>query len=680
MRDRISLLALLGWIFLFVSFQPAANTIPIRPIYDVGELSNLCQNAITEANQRLEAISSIPKNDRTLENTLLAFENSVADFDAKTGLLTFMNYVSPVKATATESTECEEKTNQFLASLFTRKELYLVIRDTYLSMRPIQAIPDAIKRLFSETIKKFERNGMHLPDAELQRVKDLNETLATLSTQFSNNLNTDTTTLEFTLDELQGASKDFLARLEKTPAGKYRVTTKNPDYFEVIENVQNSETRHKMLFAYENRAATQNTAFMEQAIRIRQELASILGYPTWADYQQAVNMAKNAKTVLQFLTNLKEKLKERNKTELAQLLRLKQEQDPTATELKPWDIRYFSNQLKKRDYNFDKNAVRAYFPADTVIRGMFDVYARLLGIQLTSIQDTVLWAPNVHLYGIKDAESGRLIGYFYADLFPRAGKYGHAAAFSLIKGRKLEDGSYHPTVSAMVANFNPPTADKPALLSHEDVETLFHEFGHIMHQTLTQAPYSSLSGTAVAIDFVEAPSQMLENWVWSPEILAVLSGHYQRPEEKLPTELLDKMLRARDFNQGYFYTRQLLFGLLDMEYHTTKSNVDTTEVYNRLYQELFGITPMEGGHFSASFGHLMGGYDAGYYGYLWSEVYSEDMFTRFQTAGLLNSTVGLHYRRAILEKGNMVDAIELLREFLGRDPSTDAFFKRLKIE
>jgi thimet oligopeptidase len=216
-------------------------------------------------------------------------------------------------------------------------------------------------------------------------------------------------------------------------------------------------------------------------------------------------------------------------------------------------------------------------------------------------------------------------------------------------------------------------------MKHEEVRTLFHEFGHIMHQTLTQAPYASLSGSSVDQDFVEAPSQMLENWVFSPEILKTISGHYKDHSKKLPPELLKKLIQARDFNQGYFYTRQLFLALLDMNYHTSSGKVDTTETYHHLYKELIGLDPMPTGHFQASFGHLMGGYDAGYYGYLWSEVYAADMFTRFEKEGLLSSKTGHDYRKYILEQGKMMDASDILEKFLGRKPNNEAFYKKLHI-
>ena len=309
---------------------------------------------------------------------------------------------------------------------------------------------------------------------------------------------------------------------------------------------------------------------------------------------------------------------------------------------------------------------------------MFDVYSKILGVRFEEVKDASVWAPGVKLYRILNASDSALIAHFYTDFIPREGKYSHAAAFNLVTGRRLPDGSYVKPVSAIVANFTPPADGKPSLLTHDEVETTFHEFGHIMHQTLTKAPYASLAGTRVARDFVEAPSQMLENWVWSPEILASLSGHYKDNSKKLPPELLKSMMEARDYNQGLFYTRQLYYALMDMAYHTTKGDFDTTKVQEKLHKEITGLDPVPGGHWEASFGHLMG-YDAGYYGYLWSEVYAQDMFTRFEKDGLLSDKVGADYRHVILESGNMQEAADLVTQFLGRKSTRDAFFKKLHI-
>jgi thimet oligopeptidase len=650
---------------------PASEPRLIKSDYKPGELTTLCDAAIAKVQSRLDAIGSLKSEAATLDNTLLAFENAMADFSDESTPLTFMGYVSTDEAVSAEGSACEEKLGQFYVGVFTR-------RDIYDNVRTQTARTTAEQRLLSETIKGFEINGLKLSDAELEKVKALKSELSTKESKFSANLNSDATKVEFAQEELIGASPDFLNRLSKSPEGKYIVTTKSTDYLEVMQNVSVAETRHKMLLAYLNRAADANTKLLEEAVVLRAQIAKLLGYETWADYRTSNRMVENKKNALSFLNDLKGKLALRNQQDFAQLLKFKKELDPSATQLDQWDITYLSTQLQKRDYSLDTEKIREYFPADKVISGLFEVYSKLLGVKFVQVKDAKVWSPDVRLFEIHDPASDALIGYFYADFVPRQGKYGHAAAFPLISGHVLPDGSYTVPVASIVANFTPPSGDKPSLLTHDEVETLFHEFGHIMHQTLTRAPYASLSGTAVAQDFVEAPSQMLENWVWSPEVLNIISGHY-KTGEKLPQEMLEKMLAARNFGQGLAYTKQLLYALFDMTIHTQTEAVDVTKTYDDLYREIMGQEPLAGGHFAASFGHMMGGYDAGYYGYLWSEVYAQDMFSQFPENDLMNQKVGARYRSVILERGGMQEAIDLLREFLGREPNAEAFFKKLGI-
>ena len=642
----------------------------IRSNYAAGEVTELCLAAISKIENQLTAISSASVKD--VDSTLLAFENAMADFNDDVQPLTFMGYVSKDEQISKEGSTCEEKLGEFYVGVFTRRDLY----DSLKNLKPRTA---GEQRLLSETLKGFESNGLKLSDETLAKVKALRTELSAKEAKFSANLNADATTVEFTQDELKGAPADFLGRLNKTEDGKYIVTTKSTDYSAVMQNVEVSESRHKMLLAYLNRSATENTQLLEEAVVIRNQVAKLLGFDNWADYRTANRMAKNKQNALDFLNDLKSKLAIRNQQDFDLLLKFKKELDPSAKSLDQWDLIYLSTQLQKRDYSIDIEKIREYFPADTVIAGMFEVYSKLLGVKYVQVQNPDVWSSDVRLYEVRDPSTDKLLAYFYADFVPRQGKYGHAAAFPLIAGRKLADGSYTVPVASIVANFSPPTADKPSLMTHDEVETLFHEFGHIMHQTLTTAPYASLSGTSVAQDFVEAPSQMLENWVWSPEILNLISGHYKNTSEKLPKQLLEKMLAAKDFGQGNAYTKQLLYALFDMTIHTQAGAVDVTKTFDDLYRQIIGQEPIAGGHFAATFGHMMGGYDAGYYGYLWSEVYAQDMFSQFPADDLTNSTVGGRYRSVILERGGMQEAIELLREFLGREPNADAFFKKLGI-
>ena len=646
----------------------------IRSDYQAGEIAALCAQAMVDAKAKLDAVASVASAERTFDNTVLAYEKVNADLSDAATPLTFMGYVSTHEAARKEGSKCEEDYGQFAVEVNTRKDLYVALKDQ--SPRN-----DDEKRLLSETLKGFESNGLRLPDDQLAQVKDLKQKLSAAESQFSTNLNGDTSQVELTQAELAGLPADYVGRLHPNADGsKFIVTARESDAGVFLSNASNAEARHKWMSAYTNRQSVANTALLEKAISLRSQIATLMGYATWADYRIHGRMAQDSQTVLTFLNGLKAKLADRTRGDIAKLLAFKKELDSTATQVDNWDINYLSYQLKKRDFSLDAEKVREYFPADVVVQGMFDVYSQMLGVKYTEIAGAQVWSPDVKLYKIENAQDSRLIGYFYTDFIPRSNKYGHAAAFPLIAARKLPTGEYSKPVASIVANLTAPSAGRPSLLSHDDVVTIFHEFGHIMHQTLTRAPYASLSGSNVAQDFVEAPSQMLENWPWSAEVLNKLSGHYLDHSQKLPADLLQKMIAAREFNQAYAATRQLTFALLDMTYHTTQGPVDTTAVYDRLFEDMIGVKAIPDGHFAASFGHLMGGYDAGYYGYLWSQVYAEDMFTKFTATGdLLSPQVGAKYREVILESGNMKDALDLLREFLGREPNSEAFFRKLHI-
>ncbi len=663
-----SLLALLS---STANATTAAGT--IRSDFEPGELIELCVQAVAQTGTQFDSIAQITPEARTFDNTVLAFENANARFQEIVTPLIFMAYVSPNKITNTEAADCEVQVGDFGVKTLGRKDLYVALKDQ-------TGRNSAEARLHQKTLEAFEANGLKLADDQLAQLTQLFSRLNKLQSTFSDNLNKDSTQIELNTEELDGVSLDFLARLKKSGDGsRLIVTTKATDYVHVMENAKKSETRKKMLLAYQNRQAETNTQLLEQALTIRQQIAQLMGRATWAEYQlKTGRMAKNPETVFEFLHGLKDKLSVKKQDDLNQLLEFKKSLDSSATSVEAWDIAYLGNQLKKRDYALDTELIKEYFPANHVIQAMFEIYSQILGVRYEEVSDTQTWSPDVKLYKITDQKSNHTIGYFYTDFVPRQDKYEHFAAFTLIGGRLMPDG-YNQPISAIVGNFNPPANGKPALLRHEEVETLFHEFGHIMHQTLTRAPFASLSGSSTSRDFVEAPSQMLENWIWQESILNRISGHYLDSRQKLPKELLQKMLAAQNFQQGYFYTRQLLLALTDMTFHTATGPVDVTATFDRMYKEVIGIEPLAGGHFVAGWGHLMGGYDAGYYGYLWSEVYAQDMFTAFESTDLLNPEVGARYRQIILESGNMEDAQDLISRFLGRPSNNEAFLRKLGI-
>jgi thimet oligopeptidase len=644
----------------------------IRYEYEKDEITKLCDGAINEAKARLDVVAGLPASERNFESSMMEFESALSDFSDTATPLVFMGYVSQSEFLRKEAEACEKKVGEFTVNVFTRKDLYDSLKD-------LKGANGGQTRLLSETLESFVKNGLKLPPEKLTKMRELKTELSRLETEFSANLNNDTTSVFFTLDELAGVPDSTVSRFKKTPDGLFIATTKSTDYTQVMQNASKPETRKKMLAAYQNRALA-NTPLLEKALDIRSQIAKLMGYQNWAQYRINGRMAKNDKEVFKFLGGLKTKLAVRNKADTEKLLKFKRETDKNATSVDIWDLTYLSYQLKKRDFTLDDEKIREYFPSDFVMNGVFDVYSELLGVRFEKVEGASVWANGVSQYRVIDKKTNQLVAYFFTDLAPREGKYGHAAAFSLILGRWTKANKYSVPVSSIVANFNPPAGGKPSLLNHDEVETLFHEFGHIMHQTLTRAPYASLSGTSVRQDFVEAPSQMLENWVWDSNILNRLSGHYKNTSDKLPPEILKQLLAAKDFNQGYFYTRQLFLGLFDMTIHTAKGPVDTAKVHDSLYSQILGIKPLVGGRFAAGFGHMMGGYDAGYYGYLWSEVYAQDMFTRFENGKILDPTIGERYRRTILERGNMVEPLQLITAFLERAPNNQAFFKKLGIK
>jgi thimet oligopeptidase len=348
------------------------------------------------------------------------------------------------------------------------------------------------------------------------------------------------------------------------------------------------------------------------------------------------------------------------------------------SEIKAWDYRFYMNLREEKEFMVDHELVKQYFPLQKVTEGLLEIYQHLLALKFVEVTNPKTWHPEVRLFEVYDAKNPKeFVGNFYLDLHPREGKYGHAAVFGLQPSFGFGDSSpesrkQYP-VAAMVANFTKPGKEKPSLLNHQEVVTYFHEFGHVVHQICSKTKYSRFSGTRVERDFVEAPSQMLENWCWEKESLLKMSGHYQTGAP-LPEHILEKLVAAKNANAGIFNFRQMFFGIFDQTIHSM-SSANTEQVYNSLMHKVFQVPPSPGTNGSASFGHLAGGYDATYYGYLWSEVYSADMFDSKFRGNVLDQKSGIEYREKILLVGGTRDAIDSLKDFLGREPNSNAFMK-----
>ncbi|KAF1073844.1 M3 family metallopeptidase [Methanogenium sp. MK-MG] len=650
-------------------FVPGEKS-PIQTHYSPGEITELSAAAEETANASLSTIAEIPADECTFDNTLIAFDRIMTDYADAVCPLVLMGSVYPDAEIAAEGMSCEESAAVFDTRVYTRRDLYDVLREQ--TPRNTEE-----SRLYTLTIRAFEKNGLKLSEESLTKVREMKTTLSGLETRYSANLNNDNTTLEFTGDELAGISPASMAMFSPTPQGTYLVTMKYPDYIAVMTYAKNCGTRMRMYEAYNNRQADTNTALLEEAIVLRQKIARELGYSTWADYRIDGRMAEKTGTVMAFLTAMQEPLQEKYRDEMADLLAIKQSMDPTATAVDAWDVIYLQEIQKKQQYAYDEEEVREYFPVDTVLQGLFDTCGTLFGIRFTEMTNAPVWSPDVRLYAVKNLTNDT-IGYMYLDLYPREGKYGHFCAAEAISGRQ-KDGAYSVPVMAIIGNFHKPEDDRPSLLTINEIETLFHETGHAMHYLLTTAPYGTLSGFSVEWDFVETPSQTLEEWVWDPEVLASISGHYTNSSEKIPADLRDRVIAARNVGTGALYSRLLVNSLEDMRFHTATEPVDVTEVWYRTHEEVMGTRPLPGTHQPASFGHLMGGYDAGYYGYLWSKVYALSIVDAFRENGMTNPTLGMKFRDEILSQGNMEDGMVLLEHFLGREPGPEALYEHLNI-
>ncbi|MBI5208468.1 MAG: Zn-dependent oligopeptidase [Elusimicrobia bacterium] len=650
--------------------------------------------AIARAKARCRALADLPAGRRTFENTVMELDRLQDDLSTELAARAFLQHVSPDEDVRKASRGCDASVDKFFVDLWSREDLYRAVQD-YAAKR--EALEGQDAKLLRKTLDAFRRAGLALGPVERARLKLLKSQLVELELAYRARLGEVKDTLAVTAKELDGLPPDFVARL-KRDGPSFLVTMDAPDYYGFMQNAKDPAARRRLEELYLRRGGPENVALLEEALLVRRRIARTLGYESYAHYVLEERMAKRPEAVRAFLSRLRSRLGRMAKAERRELLGLKRRDLPAAKTLESSDLFYYFNLLKKTRYRVDEEETKAFFPMDGVLAGMFSLFGDVLGVRFSQVRPARAWHPDATLHEAADAQSGKALGRFYLDLHPREGKYKHMAVFGLVGGR-AEPGGYRAPVCAMVGNFSPPSKTQPALLKHSEVATLFHEFGHVLHQLLTKARHPRFSGTNVLRDFVEAPSQLLENWVWEAPVMERLSGHHQYPSRKLPAETLEAMIGARRLGSGLRTLRQILYGTVDLAYHApacqgnsprrpgrSASGLDrapafgdSTAVWRRLHDSitLFKLPP--GALPQAGFGHLMGGYESSYYGYLWAEVFSADMFTRFQAGGLFDGRVGREYRRLILEPGGGEDEAAQLERFLGRPPNEKAFLKSIGI-
>ncbi len=635
------------------------------------QITSTCTAQIAAFDAAVKKIMAV-RGQRTFANTLLPLENAEADLNDRLVAQGFLFNMALDKPVRDASDRCNISQSDYYAEFGARPDVY---RALLAVARSGTARTDAAKKLLEFYLVSSRQSGAALSADKRKSFIALSNELTTLGSKWQETLNNDTATINITTEQTQSLPPDFVKTMTRNADGTYTVKLNESTVTPFLQNETDAAARKAYFVAYNNRSAA-NVAVLESAIRVRYQLARLLGYDSWAAYRLADRMAQTPERVLTFERTLDAKLMPQAKRDLAGWAQLKaQGSGDRGAGIEPWDVTYYNNQLVKTKYSVDEQAIRQYFPVNVVVDRIMNLYHKILGVTFVKVPDPKAWAPDVISYNVFDTKSGRFIGTTYFDLYPRPGKFSHFANWSLLPARKLPDGTYRPPVTAILGNWPRPAPGSPALLSHEDVIVFFHEFGHNLAALLGTAPYETLS-EGFRQDFVEAPSQMLENFMWQPSILKEVSSNVTTGEP-LPDDLIAKMIAARYVDEAYFTTGQIKLGMVDMTYHSSGPNVDTTAVWGQISSEYTPLAMVAGTHPQASFGHLFG-YDAGYYSYLWALVYAQDMFTAFQEGGLENPAVGLRYRQTILEPARTYEPDAEVRAFLGRPMSTDAFYKQFE--
>jgi len=630
------------------------------------------EKTIAEARKKLETIYSIENN--TFQNTVEELDNIENDLNTVSSVIYLMAYTHVEEDVRKEAQNAINEFDRLGNEIILDEKLYEAFKK-FATTQEAANLKDDKKKYFTETLKEFERNGLGLEADKKEELKKWKDELSEKSMQFSTNINDYQDFILVSESETEGLPEDY--RKEHRQAdGTYKIDLSYPSYRPFMKYAKAENKRKELLIKYLNKAAQKNVPLLNEILELRNKIATILGYSSHAAYKLENKMAKKPEVVWNFEERLRNKLSEKVDFDYNELLNVKRNyfNNNEIDKINSWETSFFDNILLKEKYSVDSEVVKEYFELTNVIKGCFHICESLYGVTFNKIEGSV-WHESVEMYLVK--KENNIIAWFYLDLFPRDNKYGHAAMFSLNASKQTANGFQLPS-AALVCNFPKPTEDRPSLLPHSEVETFFHEFGHLMHSLLSVTALASQSGTSVSRDFVETPSQMFENWVWNYEALQLFAHHY-KTNEVIPKDLFHKLLAAKNVGSGIVNIQQIFYGMLDMTLHDKylpSQNETTTDVVKRLQNEITPFSYIENTAFQAGFGHLVG-YSAGYYGYLWARVYAEDVFSVFEENGILNPLIGNHFCETILSKGGSKDEFEMLKDFLKREPNEEAFIKSI---
>ena len=632
------------------------------------------ENSVT---MMISAITGVDSVKRTFSNTMLPLDDIYNTLQKQQSIYELLANTTTDKQIREAAGAKLEHFTTLMDELLLNENLYRSVRE-YSASSEAKSLTGERKFFLDKLMRDFLRNGMKLSLSDREKLKKLNQELNELGVSFSRNISTNKDKVTVMSAQCSGLTEEFLKPFRK--GGDTVVfDLSSPTYTMVMSQCKNVETRKKIYMAKMNVGGSANEEILATILQKRTEKAKLLGYSTYAEFATGDIMSGTTARVWDFEKKLATDLRPKAQADLEKLLKLKSaETGNKESVIQPYEALYYQTRLLETEFNVDPEKVKEYFPMQACIDGIFAVYQKIYNVRFVQDKNPNTWYKEVLAYSVYDNKSDALIGYFYLDLYPRADKYNHFGCFGLTGSKTFLNGDKQLHTAALVCNFPQATPDKPSLLPHAMVTTFFHEFGHLMHIMLSETELAAFAGTNVAIDFVEAPSQIMENWAWQKDVLALFAKHY-KTGEIIPGDLVDRMISARTANSGLNTLQQVYYGTLDFQLNDNANPLDAKGIYklNGELQNKITLYPyLEGTRFAAGFGHL-NGYGSKYYGYLWSLVYACDMFSEFEKKGALSPDMGARYRKEVLSQGGSNDALKLVSNFLGREPNNKAFLRYL---
>lgn len=630
---------------------------------DVAAFEKMENDRLAAAQRAVDTLIAV-KGQRTIENTLVPFDEAIRQINSTAYLAGLMQQVHPDAAFRDHATAMVTKASAAQTALSLNREVY-----NALAALDLSRADNATRYYVQRQLLELRLVGVDKDDATRARIRKLSDQATEQQSMFDRNIADGQKSVEADVSELDGLPQDFIDRHKPGPNGKIRITTDYPDALPVLNFGKNDALRRRLYVAFTTRAYPKNQEVLTSLLRTRYEIATLLGYSNWADYNAADKMILKGQNIADFIKSVNDASRPLAEQEFKMLLAEKQKSNPGAKEIFDYEASYYAELVRRSQYNFDSQSVRPYFPFQQVKKGILDAASDLFRVSFQQEPNVPSWDPTIETWIVLD--QGKPIGRFYLDMHPRPGKFSHAEMAPIldgIRGKQLPE-------AILVCNFPVPTASDPALMTYDDVDTVFHEFGHLMHHILGgQQQWAGISGITMESDFAEAPSQMLEEWIRSPQVLAKFARHY-KTGEPIPAELVNRMNRASAFGRAGWVARQNDYTAISYDAYKVKpEEVDLDAIVANATRQYTTLTPIPGTHMWASFGHL-GGYSSAYYTYLWDKVIAEDFFVQFDQKNLLAGDAPARYRKLVLEPGGSSSANDLVKNFLGRPQNMVALQK-----